>query len=157
MLVVTLPGDPFYTSLQASKPSTDADVKSLSQIVCTRISRLSTDVITTQRSSVPGRSLDHLVMCSPPDDLRVPRISFFDGIAIYMYWDEGEHAVAHFHAIHGDERASVALDGQLLAGRLDARSLRLVGEWAQLHQDELLANWERARRNEALLPVAPLE
>jgi len=28
----------------------------------------------------------------------VPRISYFRGIAIYMYWDEGSHATPHFHA-----------------------------------------------------------
>jgi hypothetical protein len=29
----------------------------------------------------------------------VPRISFFYGIAIYVYWDEGVHARPHFHAL----------------------------------------------------------
>jgi len=45
------------------------------------------------------------------------------------------------------------------AGRrlaLSRRALALVEEWATLHQDELVANWERARREEPLQPIEPL-
>jgi hypothetical protein len=31
-----------------------------------------------------------------------------------------------------------------------------VSEWAALHYNELLANWERARREEPLEPIEPL-
>jgi len=48
------------------------------------------------------------------------------------------------------------LRGELIAGSLPPRALALVVEWAQLHHDELLANWERARRDEPLEPIAPL-
>lgn len=48
------------------------------------------------------------------------------------------------------------LDGEVLAGSLPRRQLQLVREWAQLHQDELLANWKRARDRKSLDPIAPL-
>jgi hypothetical protein len=86
----------------------------------------------------------------------VPRISFFYGIAIWMYWNEGAHARPHFHARYQDEAASVDLAGEVIAGSLPPRALSLVAEWAVLHHDELLANWERARRNEPLEPIEPL-
>jgi hypothetical protein len=86
----------------------------------------------------------------------MPCISAFYGIVIYMYWNEAEHAMAHFHAHHGDDRASVSVDGAILAGRLERRALDFVREWARLHRDELLANWERARHSEPLLPIDPL-
>jgi hypothetical protein len=35
----------------------------------------------------------------------MPRISTFYGIAIYMYWNEADHPVAHFHAHHAGRRA----------------------------------------------------
>jgi Domain of unknown function (DUF4160) len=47
-------------------------------------------------------------------------------------------------------------DGELIAGELPRRPLTLVAEWATLHRDELLANWERARHNEQLEPIGPL-
>jgi hypothetical protein len=66
------------------------------------------------------------------------------------------HPVPHFHAAHAGLHASVAIDGTILAGELQARALRFVQEWAQLHQDELLANWIRARNYEPLEPIEPL-
>ena len=86
----------------------------------------------------------------------VPRISFFYGIAIYMYWDEGAHARPHFHARYSGQVASVSLDGELIAGSLPPRAAALVAEWARLHRAELEANWERARREEALEAIDPL-
>lgn len=73
-----------------------------------------------------------------------------------MYWNEGVHARPHFHARYGGEAASFDFDGNLIAGSLPRRGLALVAEWAALHQDELLANWERARREEPLQPIEPL-
>jgi hypothetical protein len=50
----------------------------------------------------------------------MPRISAFYGIVIYMYWNEKDHPVAHFHAYHAGRRASVSMSGEVLAGRLEA-------------------------------------
>ncbi len=86
----------------------------------------------------------------------MPRISFFYGITIWMYWNEGVHARPHFHARYAGQAASIDFAGELIAGSLPRRALALVAEWAALHQDELLANWERARREEPLQPIDPL-
>ena len=40
---------------------------------------------------------------------------------------------------------------------LSPRVLGFVLEWTRLHQQELLENWERARRGEELLKIEPLE
>ena len=78
------------------------------------------------------------------------------GVVIYMYWNERDHPVAHFHAYHAGRRASVSADGTVLAGGLEGRALRFVKEWAGLRNEEILANWERARKNEPLLDIEPL-
>jgi hypothetical protein len=44
----------------------------------------------------------------------------------------------------------------VLAGSLEPRALQFVREWAVLRRGEILANWERARRNEPLLGIDPL-
>jgi hypothetical protein len=62
----------------------------------------------------------------------MPRISAFYGVVIYMYWNERDHPVAHFHAYHAGRRASVSADGMVLAGGLEGRALRFVKEWAGL-------------------------
>lgn len=86
----------------------------------------------------------------------MPRISAFYGIVIFMYWNEGDHLVAHFHAHYAGQRASISLDGQVLAGQLESRALSFVREWAALRRAELLDNWERARRSEPLASIPPL-
>jgi hypothetical protein len=48
------------------------------------------------------------------------------------------------------------LRGELIAGTMPRRALTLVREWARLHEEELEANWERARRDEPLLAIEPL-
>jgi hypothetical protein len=40
----------------------------------------------------------------------VPRISYFYGITIAMYWNERGHQVPHFHAEYAGDLASIALD-----------------------------------------------
>jgi Domain of unknown function (DUF4160) len=73
-----------------------------------------------------------------------------------MYWNEGVHARPHFHVRYAGQAASVDFAGNLIAGLLSPRALGLVAEWAAVHQDELCANWESARREKPLRPVAPL-
>ena len=85
----------------------------------------------------------------------MPEISRFLGIVIAMYYKE--HAPPHFHAKYGGQRASFSIhELQLLDGKLPPRIISLVLEWAFLHRDELMADWERARREEALEKIDPL-
>lgn len=44
------------------------------------------------------------------------------GVVIYMYWNERDHPVARFHAYHSGRRASVSVNGEVLAGSLDPRA-----------------------------------
>ena len=86
----------------------------------------------------------------------MPEISRFLGIVIAIYWQE--HGVPHFHAKYGSHRASFGIvDLRLLEGRLPPRVTGLVLEWAAMHQDELLKDWELAMQKRALNPIAPLE
>jgi hypothetical protein len=85
----------------------------------------------------------------------VPRLSSFYGIVITMY--HREHGVPHFHAHYGEHRASISIDPvEVLGGALPVQALRLVRRWAMLHKAELLENWNRAQRREALERIEPL-
>jgi len=91
-----------------------------------------------------------------PYPRRVPVVSRFYGIVVLMYYSD--HDPPHFHVRYSGRKAAIAIeDGRLLAGSLPPRARALVAEWAKLHQDELLKNWERARRGEHLKPIPPLE
>lgn len=85
----------------------------------------------------------------------MPRISEFYGIVIAMYY--AEHGVPHFHARYAGQEASVGIGTlQVLAGSLPDRALRLVREWATLFRAELELDWQRARADQPLEPIAPL-
>lgn len=86
----------------------------------------------------------------------MPRISYFYGITIAMFWNERDHQVPHFHAEYAGNVVSIDLDGNVLVGSLSNRQLGLVREWTQLHREELLDNWVRARRHEPLERIEPL-
>jgi hypothetical protein len=87
----------------------------------------------------------------------MPRISSFFGITIAMFWNERDHPVPHFHAEYAGDTASISIaDGAVIAGSLPRRQLGLVSRWADLHREELLANWERARHDEPLERIEPL-
>jgi hypothetical protein len=85
----------------------------------------------------------------------MPRISEFYGIVIEMYY--ADHSPPHFHVRYGGQSAKVAIEtGEVIAGHLPGRALRLVREWLGEHRLELEANWERAVHNERPEKVAPL-
>ena len=85
----------------------------------------------------------------------MPRISEFLGIVITMYFRD--HNPPHFHAQYAEYEAAVAVvEPRILKGRLPPRVLALVEEWAVLHEEELLENWERARHRRPLNRISPL-
>jgi hypothetical protein len=86
----------------------------------------------------------------------VPRISYFYGIAIRMYWNEGHHPHPHFHACYAEHEASLDFTGRIIVGSLPTRALHLVRDWVKLHHDELQANWQRVAGEEPPAPIAPL-
>ena len=84
----------------------------------------------------------------------MPEICRFQGIRITMY--HNEHGVPHFHARCGGMKASVGLDGSILAGSLPPNAHALVREWTRLHAAELHDLWRLAAERKPLPPIAPL-
>jgi hypothetical protein len=85
----------------------------------------------------------------------VPTISRFFGISIAMFFDD--HGPPHFHARHADGSAKVRIDTlEVIESNLERRQLRFVLAWAELHQEELSENWNRARAGETLRSIEPL-
>lgn len=86
----------------------------------------------------------------------MPKLSFFYGITIKMYWDEVHHSLPHFHAYYAEYEASLDLRGEIIAGELPRGQLRLVQAWTELHAEELRADWELAVNEKQLNPIDPL-
>ena len=71
--------------------------------------------------------------------------------------DNKQHNVPHIHAKYAEFEASITIEeGDILAGELPRKQLRLVQAWIELHRDELLANWEIAISGEIPYKINPL-
>lgn len=88
----------------------------------------------------------------------MPEISRFFGIIIRMYTEPGvPHHRPHFHAYYQNHVAIYAIDSiELIGGDLPVKQRRLVEAWAELHQGELMENWERLQAGRLPYKVAPL-
>lgn len=77
----------------------------------------------------------------------MPRLSYFYGIGIYLYYED--HSPAHIHARYAGHEAKIAIsDGRVLEGELPRRAGRLVAEWIARHSAELEECWRRALSGE---------
>jgi hypothetical protein len=86
----------------------------------------------------------------------MPEISRFFGILITMNYND--HAPPHFHARYGGDQAIIEIETlHVLGGRLRPRVMGLIVEWALLHREELLEDWQLARASAPLKRIAPLE
>ena len=75
----------------------------------------------------------------------MPEISRFYGIIIRIFYEAGRHHLPHFHAAYSEHIASFTIDPPaLLAGVMPRKQQNLIVAWAELHQEELLENWELA-------------
>jgi hypothetical protein len=85
----------------------------------------------------------------------MPEISRFLGVVIQMYRDE--HPPPHFHAIYGEFSAQISIRSPaVIRGRLPARVLGYVIEWAVLREAELLRCWEAAQTDQPVGKILPL-
>ena len=68
-----------------------------------------------------------------------------------------EHNPPHFHVVYQNYKAIITIKNGIVTGSLPRRALNLVYEWLDLHQAELMENWERLSRKEAPLKIEPLD
>lgn len=86
-----------------------------------------------------------------------PTISMFFGIIIRMYYIPGEHPPPHFHAYYNEYRATIDLRTcEMMNGHLPNKQTKLVLAWAELHKDELMANWHLLMNGEEPFKIPPL-
>ncbi|MBF0483642.1 MAG: DUF4160 domain-containing protein [Candidatus Omnitrophica bacterium] len=86
----------------------------------------------------------------------MPEISRFFGIVVRMFYDD--HNPPHFHVEFGGKKAKIDFRGNILIGDLGSKTaLKLVREWIDLHQAELVEDWELVSANKEVKKIQPLE
>ncbi len=86
-------------------------------------------------------------------------ISMFYGMIVSMYFfDDRRHHIPHIHVKYQDQESVIAVpDGQVLEGELTPKRLKLVQAWIEIHQDELMADWELASQGQSVFKIDPLK
>lgn len=87
--------------------------------------------------------------------IAMPEISRFLGIVIGIF--PREHPPPHFHAVYGEYQITVDIRSGVVHGHFPKRALRLVLEWLDLHQQELLEDWDLVQAGRPANKIAPLE
>lgn len=86
----------------------------------------------------------------------MPTISSFYGILIQMFWND--HAPPHFHALYGEYETIINIKTfEVIKGKMPQRALSLVLEWASLHRQELIEDWELCEKRQNPRKIEPLE
>ena len=73
----------------------------------------------------------------------MPVISRFYGMVIKIYFISHEHNPPHIHVIYGEYTSVIRIDNfKVMEGDLPIRALKIVTEWMEIHQKELMEIWE---------------
>jgi hypothetical protein len=85
----------------------------------------------------------------------MPELSRFLGIVIAMYFND--HNPPHFHVLYNEYDAEIEIKNlMVLEGKLPARVLGIAMEWAELHKEELLADWNLIQEGKKYNKIQPL-
>lgn len=84
----------------------------------------------------------------------MPTVSRFYGIVIFMNYND--HPPPHFHARYQDQEVRIEVESGLVQGTMSRRALRMIFEWAEMYQEQLMRDWELARERRPLEPIPPL-
>lgn len=82
----------------------------------------------------------------------------------YVLWNNYNHVsrkwnkafTPHFHAEYQDDEVVISLNGEVLEGGIPNKKLKLVLAWAEIHDDELLANWKLLSEGKEYFKIEPL-
>ncbi len=87
----------------------------------------------------------------------MPTISMFFGIIIRMYFAPKEHRPPHFHVYYQEFKAIVDINKcEIVDGDLPSKQSKLVLAWAEVHKEELVADWKLCQQGEQPFRVDPL-
>lgn len=88
----------------------------------------------------------------------MPVISMFYGVIVSMFYlDTKKHKAPHIHVSYQGKEAVIAIpSGEVLDGDLKANKLKLVQAWVEIHNEELMADWELAAKGQQVFKIEPL-
>jgi hypothetical protein len=85
-------------------------------------------------------------------------LSMFYGIIVSMYFlDNRRHKRPHVHARYQDDEVVLGIpEGEVLEGSIPLSKVRLLQAGAEIHREELMADWQLASAGEQVFSIEPL-
>ena len=77
-------------------------------------------------------------------------------IIYMMFRDTKQHNKPHIHVRYGEYEASIGIDGELLAGFLPRKQLKILTGWLAFHEEEAYKAWNLAVKGEHFDKIPPL-
>jgi len=89
----------------------------------------------------------------------MPTISMFYGLIVRMYYfDNQQHNTPHIHVVYQDNEAVIEIpSGSLLQGKLPPAKMKLIVAWVEIHQEELMADWQLSLNGDQVFKIEPLK
>lgn len=84
----------------------------------------------------------------------MPAVSMFYGIIIRVSEEDGYGPC--FHAFYQKHHAIFSPDGDVIQGFIPKKQTKFILAWAEIHKEELIADWELAVRKEQPFRIEPL-
>ena len=75
-----------------------------------------------------------------------------------FFRDNRQHHLPHIHVRYQGAEAVISIpDGTVLGGIIPVKQLKLVIAWIEIHQEELMLDWELAVNGDEPFRIAPLQ
>ena len=88
----------------------------------------------------------------------MPTSSIFYGIIVRMYYAPKEHPPPHIHVYYAEYKGTIDIRTcEFIQSDLPRKQSKLALAWAELHQDELMANWTLVMNGENPFSIPPLQ
>jgi len=68
----------------------------------------------------------------------------------------GKHHLPHFHAEYQGQEVAVTFDGEVMEGKIPNKKLKLITAWAEIHREDLEANWKLLSEGREYFKIDPL-
>ena len=73
------------------------------------------------------------------------------GLLIYIYGFD--HNPPHIHVKSGDGEFTITIKDRIVEGRAKSKAIRLINEFIDENEDEIMNLWDKAQRGETIKKV----
>lgn len=78
-------------------------------------------------------------------------IFILKGLLIYIY--AYDHNPPHVHVRSGSEKFTISIKERIVEGRAKSKSIALINEFLDSHEDEVMQLWNKAQRGETITKI----